>query len=96
MCILYQHLSNEPTFLMIYRIGVQSAPLHDIYPEPLYNALTDAIIKHFDKQMPGFVCDDALLHGVETRTSSPVRVLRDSNSLEALGIDNLFPSGEGE
>lgn len=78
-----------------YRIGVQSAPLHDIYPEPLYNALTDAIIKHFDKQMPGFVCDDALLHGVETRTSSPVRVLRDSNSLEALGIDNLFPSGEG-
>lgn len=37
----------------------------------------------------------ALIHGVETRTSSPVRIARDPNSLKAIGIDNLFPAGEG-
>ena len=78
-----------------YRLGVKSAECHDIYPAPLYNAIRNAIVTQFDKQMPGFLCDDALLHGVETRTSSPVRVLRDSNTLQAIGIDNLFPSGEG-
>jgi len=78
-----------------YRLGVKSAACHDIYPQPLYNALVHAIIHHFDNQMPGFLCDDALLHGVETRTSSPVRVLRDSTTLEASGIENMFPSGEG-
>ncbi|KAL3788549.1 hypothetical protein ACHAW5_009395 [Stephanodiscus triporus] len=78
-----------------YRLGVKSAECHDIYPEPLYNALRNAIVTHFDKQMPGFLCDEALLHGVETRTSSPVRVLRDSTTLQAIGVDNLFPSGEG-
>jgi uncharacterized FAD-dependent dehydrogenase len=78
-----------------YRLGVKSAKLHDIYPEPLYNALKNAIVTQFDKQMPGFLCDEALLHGVETRTSSPVRVLRDNVTLQAIGVDNLFPSGEG-
>ena len=79
-----------------YRLGVESAACHDIYPRPLYNALTHAITEYFDKQMPGFLCDEALLHGVETRTSSPVRVPRDTKTLQASGVDNLFPSGEGE
>ncbi|KAL7534951.1 hypothetical protein ACHAXR_006160 [Thalassiosira sp. AJA248-18] len=78
-----------------YRLGVTSAACHDIYPQPLYDALAHAIIHHFDKQMPGFLCDQALLHGVETRTSSPVRVRRDQRSLQASGVDNLFPAGEG-
>ena len=78
-----------------YRLGVKSAELHDIYPEPLYNALKNAVVTQFDKQMPGFLCNEALLHGVETRTSSPVRVLRDNVTLQAIGVDNLFPSGEG-
>mmetsp|Transcript_19156 Transcript_19156/g.40363 ORF Transcript_19156/g.40363 Transcript_19156/m.40363 type:complete len:789 (-) Transcript_19156:293-2659(-) len=78
-----------------YRLGVKSAPCHDIYPQPLYNALVHAITHNFEKQMPGFLCEEALLHGVETRTSSPVRVLRDSKTLQASGIDNMFPSGEG-
>jgi hypothetical protein len=44
----------------------------------------------------GFLCDEALLHGVETRTSSLIRVLRDNVTLQAIGVgvDNLFPSGE--
>jgi len=78
-----------------YRLGTKSAPLHDIYPKPLYNSFVHAIINHFDKQMPGFLCDEALVHGVETRTSSPLRVLRDANTLKAIGVDNLFPTGEG-
>ena len=38
----------------------------------------------------------ALIHGVETRTSSPVRVARDPKTLQAMGLDNLFPAGEGK
>ena len=78
-----------------YRLGVKSAPLHDIYPKPLYNALVDAITTKFDAQMPGFLREDALLHGVETRTSSPVRIPRDAETLQALGVRDLYPCGEG-
>jgi len=53
-----------------YRLGVKSAACHDIYPQPIYKALSNAIINHFDKQMPGFLCDEALLHGVEVSTTS--------------------------
>jgi hypothetical protein len=42
-----------------------------------------------------FACEDALLHGVETRTSSPVRVSRNAETLEAEGTMNLYPAGEG-
>ena len=59
--------------------------------ESMRHALTD----YFEKQMPGYVCDDALLHAVETRTSSPVRVARDRESLQAIGSSGLFPAGEG-
>ncbi|KAL7550025.1 hypothetical protein ACHAWF_013270 [Thalassiosira exigua] len=77
-----------------YRLGVKPANLHDLYPSEIYEALRFAVIHHFDKQMPGFLCDEALLHGVETRTSSPVRVVRDSETLQA-NVENLYPSGEG-
>ncbi|KAL7520365.1 hypothetical protein ACHAWX_005093, partial [Stephanocyclus meneghinianus] len=78
-----------------YRLGVKSAACHDIYPKRLYNALVNAITQHFEKQMPGFLTHEALIHGVETRTSSPLRVVRDPTSLEAIGVHNLYPAGEG-
>ena len=78
-----------------YRLGVKPAPCHEIYPQKINAAMKDAIINHFNKQMPGFLCDDGLLHGVETRTSSPVRVSRDSKTKQAIGVLGLFPSGEG-
>ena len=78
-----------------YRLGAVSAPLHEIYPKPLYNALSYAITEHFEQQMPGFLFEDALLHGVETRTSSPVRVVRNQTTLQAGGVENLYPAGEG-
>lgn len=78
-----------------YRLGVQPAACHEIYPKPLFHALRDAVVNNFAKQMPGFLCDDALLHAVETRTSSPVRVSRDDETLQAVGTERLFPAGEG-
>ncbi|MCH2112912.1 MAG: FAD-binding protein, partial [Planctomycetes bacterium] len=44
---------------------------------------------------PGYSDEFGQLIGVETRTSSPVRVLREENTLEAAGLSNLFPCGEG-
>ena len=44
--------------------------------------------------MPGFVGDDAILHGVETRTSAPLRVVRD-DGCESVSLRNLYPCGEG-
>jgi uncharacterized FAD-dependent dehydrogenase len=78
-----------------YRLGVKSAPCHEIYPAPLTQALRDALVNYFDRSMPGYYNEEGLLHAVETRTSSPLRVSRDSESLTAIGIENLFPAGEG-
>jgi len=78
-----------------YRLGVKPSPCHEIYPQKINEALKDAVINHFNRQMPGFLSDDALLHAVETRTSSPVRVSRDPQTKQALGVKGLFPSGEG-
>lgn len=56
-----------------YRLGVRSAPLHDIYNDHCSRAIREAL-QRFEKRMPGFVSDRALLHGCETRTSAPVQV----------------------
>jgi uncharacterized FAD-dependent dehydrogenase len=78
-----------------YRLGVMPAACHEIYPAPLTTAIRSALVDHFEKVMPGFISEQGLLHAVETRTSSPVRVLRDDVTKQALGIRGLFPSGEG-
>jgi uncharacterized FAD-dependent dehydrogenase len=78
-----------------YRLGVKSAPCHEIYPEPITTALRDALSNHFRRQMPGYFHPDGLLHAVETRTSSPLRVSRDRETYTAVGTENLFPAGEG-
>jgi uncharacterized FAD-dependent dehydrogenase len=78
-----------------YRLGVNPAACHEIYPPALVASLRNALTEHFDRTMPGYVSDEGLLHGVETRTSSPVRVSRDAESLQAIGAKLLFPAGEG-
>ena len=78
-----------------YRLGIVSAPCHEIYPPDINAALCDALVNYFNKTLPGFVCDEALLHGVETRTSSPVRIARNRTTLKATGVEGLFPAGEG-
>lgn len=76
-----------------YRLGVTSATLHDLYAPPLTAALQEALVQ-FERRMPGFVCEEALLHGVETRTSAPVRIERDALTCES-ELEGLFPAGEG-
>ena len=56
-----------------YRLGVRSAPLHDLYSGAITDALHAALLR-FDRQMPGFISHSGLLHGVETRTSSPCSI----------------------
>lgn len=78
-----------------YKLGVKPSACHEIYPYPMTKALQSAVVDHFEKQMPGFLCESALLHAVETRTSSPVRIKRDPETLQAIGKSGLFPAGEG-
>ena len=78
-----------------YRLGVREASLHDdLLPDPLADALREAATGACERAMPGFVGDDAILHGVETRTSAPLRVVRD-DGCESVSLRNLYPCGEG-
>jgi uncharacterized FAD-dependent dehydrogenase len=54
-----------------------------------------AALRAFDRRLRGYVTEDAVLVGVESRTSAPVRVARDPETLEAIGLAGLFPCGEG-
>lgn len=76
-----------------YRRGLNPAPLHEVYPEPLTETLGEALTQ-FERRLPGFVTSEAQLLGVETRTASPVRVPR-GEDFQALGARGLYPSGEG-
>ncbi|KAL0040454.1 hypothetical protein WJX77_007475 [Trebouxia sp. C0004] len=76
-----------------YRLGVKSAGLHEVYSPAISQALKSAL-QQFEQKLPGFVSDAGLLHGVETRTSSPVRIDRGVD-LQSLSTAELYPCGEG-
>jgi len=73
--------------------GVNPAALHQLLPEFVTDSLRRGI-KEFNKKMPGFITEDAHLIGVETRTSSPVRVCRRSDG-QSESIGGIYPCGEG-
>ena len=77
-----------------YRRGITPFPIQEIYPAPVITALKQGLDR-FNGKMRGFVTNEAKLIGVETRTASPVRVVRDHESREAAGITGLYPMGEG-
>ncbi|XP_073132868.1 uncharacterized protein [Henckelia pumila] len=77
-----------------YRLGVKPANLHELFPTEITEALQNAILM-FDKELPGFVSDNALLHGVETRTSSPIQITRKSDTWESTSLKGMYPVGEG-
>ncbi|MEZ4460199.1 MAG: NAD(P)/FAD-dependent oxidoreductase [bacterium] len=77
-----------------YKPGVAPADLTTCYPEFVIDLLK-AGIKRFERTMPGFVSESALLIGVETRTSAPIQVDRDKDTLRSASIANLYPAGEG-
>jgi uncharacterized FAD-dependent dehydrogenase len=68
--------------------------LAECLPEFVTTALREAL-PQFERSLPGFCRDDALLTGVETRTSSPLRIVRHADSLQSINTPGLFPAGEG-
>lgn len=76
-----------------YKPGLQPSDLHDCLPGYVSNMLDEAI-RDFDRKLKGFAMPEAVLTGVETRTSAPVRLVRDEHR-EAVGIQGLYPAGEG-
>lgn len=77
-----------------YIPGLTSAPLNTELPEFITSRLKTAL-KLFDKKMKGYYTEEAVLVGVESRTSSPVRIPRDKETFMHLEIEGLFPCGEG-
>ena len=77
-----------------YAPGLIASPLHFWLPEFISTRLREAF-KLWGRQKHGFLTSEATVIGVETRTSSPVRILRDAESLQHIRIAGLFPCGEG-
>jgi hypothetical protein len=76
-----------------YRPGVAAADLAELYPPRVSEALR-AGLRTFERRMRGFMTDEALLLGVETRTSSPCRLVRGPD-LQSPGLAGVYPAGEG-
>ncbi|GGY68674.1 hypothetical protein GCM10011613_11170 [Cellvibrio zantedeschiae] len=77
-----------------YKPGVRLGDLNPSLPKYVIDAIREAL-PEFGKQIRGFDRDDAILTGIETRTSSPVRITRDNESLQSLNTRGLYPAGEG-
>ena len=78
-----------------YHPGVLNAPLHELLPEQVSWRLKLAFPFVGNKLMHGYYTNDALLLGVESRTSSPVRLPRNPETLQHIDVPGLFPCGEG-
>lgn len=92
-------LANRPSTQLgevtpSYTPGVHLTNLATALPEFAITAMREAI-PAFAKQIQGFDLPDAVLTGVETRTSSPIRIKRDDDSLQSINTKGLFPCGEG-
>jgi uncharacterized FAD-dependent dehydrogenase len=74
--------------------GVVASPMHQWMPDFIVKTL-QAGFKEIDKRMHGFISKDAIMLGVESRTSSPVRIPRNADTGEHINIKGLFPCGEG-
>ncbi len=91
-------LANRPSSVLgtvqpSYTPGVHLCDLSSALPEYAITALREAL-PAFDKKINGFAMNDAVLTGVETRTSSPIRIKR-NESFQSMNIKGLYPAGEG-
>ncbi|MFZ9463049.1 MAG: FAD-dependent protein, partial [Vulcanococcus sp.] len=86
--------SVEPS----YAPGIQLTDLSSALPADVIAALREAL-PQFNRSIPGYAMDDAILTGVETRTSSPIRLPRNRDAgeqaLESVNTPGLYPAGEG-
>lgn len=74
--------------------GVKAVRLDELLPNFMFQKIKQGLEK-FNQNMKGFITEDAQLYGVESRTSCPLRVTRDSETLESLSHRGLYPCGEG-
>lgn len=77
-----------------YAPGLVSSPLHFWMPEFISKRLSLGF-QQFGRSSHGFLTNEAVMIGVETRTSSPVRIVRDKETLQHVAVRGLFPCGEG-
>lgn len=77
-----------------YEPGVKWTNLHELLPHYVSATLREAV-PMIDRKLRGFALEDAVMTGVETRSSSPVRIPRDSVTSECVSVKNFHPAGEG-
>lgn len=77
-----------------YLPGLISSRLDEWLPEPIGSSLRQGL-RIFDRKYPGFLTNEAVVVGVESRSSSPVRILRDNSTLTSISHPWLYPCGEG-
>jgi len=77
-----------------YYPGIKSVQLSDVLPKFITKALREGF-KAFKTKIKGYYTNEAVLHAVESRTSSPVRIPRDKESFEHIEVKGLYPVGEG-
>ena len=77
-----------------YLPGIRSVPLTEVLPKEVHRALQQAMID-FGKKMKGYYTNEAVLVATESRTSSPVRIPRDKDTLQHPQVKGLYPCGEG-
>lgn len=82
----------QPTYMD--GVGVRLADPSKYLPETVVEHLKRGLLD-FDKKIKGFAHHGAVLTGPETRTSSPIRIIRNNDTRLATGYDNLYPAGEG-
>ena len=92
-------LANQPStefgaVMPSYTPSVHLTNLDTALPEYVISAIREAI-PQFAKQIKGFDLADAILTGVETRTSSPIRIKRNDDNLQSINTKGLYPTGEG-
>ena len=77
-----------------YQPGIESVEMDQIFPKFVTKRLRQAF-KDFDKKMNGFLTNDAVVHAPESRTSSPISIPRNPETLQHIRITNLYPCAEG-
>ncbi len=84
--------SNLPS--CSYTPGLESVNMHELFPRMITRRLVEGF-KQFDRKMKGFLTNDAVIVGPESRTSSPIRIPREKDTLDHPEIKGLYPCGEG-
>jgi len=77
-----------------YQPGIVSVDLNTVLPELIASRLRKAFLA-FDRKMKGYLTNSAVIHAPESRTSSPVLIPRDSETLEHIEVKGLYPCAEG-